>query len=102
MPKLTIDGREIVVPEGTTILDAAGQMGVKIPTLCYLKDLQAIGACRVCVVEIEGAKTLAASCVMPAADGMKVHTNTRRVREARRMVVELMLSEPALVMRWWK
>lgn len=93
MPKLTIDGREVVVAEGTTLFEAAGQMGVKIPTLCYLKDLQAIGACRVCVVEVEGARTLAASCVMPAAEGMKVHTNTRRVRDARRTVVELILSE---------
>lgn len=93
MPKLTIDGRSIEVPEGTTVLDAARKAGVKIPTLCYLESVQAIGACRVCLVEVEGAKTLAASCVLPVAEGMKVHTNTARVRDARRTVVELLLSE---------
>ena len=95
MPKLTIDGRAVEVPEGTSVLDAARQAGVKIPTLCYLEKVQAIGACRVCLVEVAGAKTLAASCVLPAAEGMKVHTNTQRVRDARRMVVELLLSEHA-------
>jgi len=93
MPKLTMDGKEIEVAEGTTLLEAAKQAGIKIPTLCYLEGIQAIGACRVCLVEIEGAKTLAASCVMPAADKMKVFTNTKRVRDSRRMVVELLLSE---------
>lgn len=93
MPKVTIDNIQIDVPEGTTILDAASKAGIHIPTLCYLKDLQAIGACRVCVVEVEGARTLVASCVMPVSDGMKVKTNTKRVREARRTVVELLLSE---------
>jgi len=93
MPRLTIDNVPIEVPEGTTILNAARQAGVKIPTLCYLENVQAIGACRVCLVEVEGAKTLVASCVMPVADNMKVFTNTRRVREARRMVVELLLSD---------
>jgi NADH dehydrogenase/NADH:ubiquinone oxidoreductase subunit G len=93
MPKLTIDNTPVEVPEGTTILEAARKMGFRIPTLCYLEKIQAIGACRVCMVELEGAKTLTASCVMPVADGMKVRTNTRRVREARRMAVELILSE---------
>lgn len=95
MPKLTIDSRPVEVPEGTSLLEAARTVGVKIPTLCYLEGVQAIGACRVCMVEVEGAKTLAASCVMPATEGMKVLTNTRRVREARRTVVELLLSEHA-------
>ncbi len=93
MPKFTIDGKPLEVAEGTTILEAAKQVGIKIPTLCYLESVQAIGACRVCLVEIEGAKTLAASCVMPVSEGMKVHTNTKRVREARRTNVELILSE---------
>jgi iron-only hydrogenase group A len=93
MPKVTIDGIEVEVAEGTTILDAAHHAGVHIPTLCFLKDVQAIGACRICLVEIEGARDLAASCVMPVSDGMKVRTNTPRVRAARKTVIELLLSE---------
>ena len=62
MPTLTIDDIKVEVPEGTTILQAARQAGVQIPTLCYLEDVQAIGACRVCLVEVEGARTLVASC----------------------------------------
>ena len=92
MPTLTIDNIKVEVPDGTTVLNAARKAGVKVPTLCYLEDVQAIGACRVCLVEIEGARTLVASCVMPAGEGMKVHTNTKRVREARRLVVDLLLS----------
>ena len=90
---LTLDGQQVSVDPGTTVLEAARSLGKRIPTLCYLEGVQAIGACRVCLVEVEGAKTLVASCVMPVAEGMKVHTNTRRVREARRTVVELLLSD---------
>ena len=90
---LTIDGTPVSVEAGSTILEAARTLGKRIPTLCYLEGVQAIGACRVCLVEVEGAKTLLASCVMPVADGMKVHTTSRRVREARRTVVELILSD---------
>ncbi|HEO70168.1 MAG TPA: ferredoxin [Candidatus Hydrogenedentes bacterium] len=93
MPKLSIANVVVEVPEGTTILEAAEKTGIKIPTLCHMKDVQAIGACRVCLVDIEGAKTLMASCCTPAGEGMKVHTNNRRVREARRTVVELLLSD---------
>lgn len=93
MVHLTINGAPVEVPAGTTILHAARQAGVRIPTLCYVERLQAIGACRVCVVEIEGQMNLAASCSMPVTEGMKVHTNTRRVRQARQLVVELLLSE---------
>lgn len=93
MPTLTIDNREAEVSDGANILDAATQVGIKIPTLCYLEGVQAIGACRVCLVEVEGAKTLVPSCVTPVTEGMKVHTNTGRVREARRTVVELLLSD---------
>ncbi|MCR4427079.1 MAG: NADH-dependent [FeFe] hydrogenase, group A6 [Firmicutes bacterium] len=89
---LTIDGRQVTVPSGTSVLEAAKQAGVSIPTLCYLRDINVIGACRVCVVEIEGAKALAASCVTPVAPGMVVHTNTKQVRDARRAVVELIIS----------
>jgi iron-only hydrogenase group A len=93
MIKLTVNNIPVEVPEDTTILNAARKAGVQIPTLCYVEGLQAIGACRVCVVEIEGAQALTASCSMPVSEGMKVLTNSRRVREARRMVVELLLSE---------
>lgn len=93
MPKLTIDNTAVEVPPGTTILEAAEQVGVHIPTLCHMKNLQAIGACRVCSVEVEGARTLVAACSAPVAEGMKVKTNSRRARQARRAVVELLLSE---------
>lgn len=93
MPTLKVDGIQISVGEGTTVLDAAKQIGVKIPTLCYLEDVQAIGACRVCLVEVEGARNLVASCVTPVTDGMNVRTNSGRVRDARRTVVELLLSD---------
>lgn len=93
MPTLTIDSIPVEVSNGATILDAAKKAGIRIPTLCYLEGVQAVGACRVCLVEVEGAKTLIASCSMPAAEGMKVLTNTRRVRDARRTVVELLLSD---------
>jgi iron-only hydrogenase group A len=93
MPTLTIDTINVNVPEGTTILQAARKVGVNIPTLCYLEGLQAPGACRVCLVEVEGAKTLITSCVAPVTEGMKVRTNSWRVRQARRNVVELILSD---------
>jgi iron-only hydrogenase group A len=93
MPKLTIDNIQVEVPNDASILGASKQAGVKIPTLCYLENVQAIGACRVCLVEVEGAKTLVASCVTPVTEGMKVFTNTKRVRDARRTVVELLLSD---------
>jgi iron-only hydrogenase group A len=93
MVTLSINNVPVEVPEGTSILNAAKQAGIRIPSLCYVEALQAIGACRVCVVEIEGARNLAAACSMPAGPGMKVFTNSRRVRAARRAVVELLLSE---------
>lgn len=93
MPKINIDDKTIEVAEGTSVLNAAKQAGIRIPTLCYLENVSAIGACRVCLVEVEGARNLAASCALPVNDGMKVRTNTKRVRDARRTVVELLLSE---------
>lgn len=92
MVTLTIDGRKVRVKEGTSILEAARQVGIRIPTLCYLKDLNEIGACRVCLVEIEGVEQLAAACNAPCEDGMAVHTNTARVRSTRRLNVEMILS----------
>ncbi|MBI5119149.1 iron hydrogenase small subunit [Candidatus Poribacteria bacterium] len=94
MVTLTIDNRKTQVPEGTTILEAARSIGVRIPALCTLPELNhAPGACRVCVVEVERSRTLVASCVYPVAEGMKVKTNSERVRRARRSVVEFLLSD---------
>ena len=94
MVELTIDGREIEVGEETTILEAARQAGVYIPTLCAYEELNHTpGACRVCVVEVDRARSLVASCVYPVAQGMKVRTNTQRVRRARKAVVEFLLSD---------
>ncbi|HEY3298439.1 MAG TPA: NADH-dependent [FeFe] hydrogenase, group A6 [Armatimonadota bacterium] len=89
---LTIDGIQVSVPKGSTVLEAAKSAGIGIPTLCYLKGVQAIGACRICLVEVQGGRGLQASCVYPATNGMIVKTNTARVRAARKAVVELMLS----------
>ncbi|MFP4502444.1 MAG: NADH-dependent [FeFe] hydrogenase, group A6 [Candidatus Hydrogenedentota bacterium] len=93
MPKVTIDDITVEAPDGATVLEAAKQAGVKVPTLCYLEDVQAIGACRVCVVEVQGARSLVAACVAPVQDGMVVYTNSKRARNARRTVVELLLSD---------
>ena len=93
MVNLTLNLQEIQVPEGTTILHAAKQLGVKIPTLCNLENREAIGACRVCLVEVEGARTLMAACSTPVNEGMVVRTHSARARAARRQVVELLLSE---------
>ncbi len=90
---IKIDGIDISVEAGKTVLDAAKELNIHIPTLCYHEDLCVAGNCRVCVVEQEGAKNLVASCAMPAQEGMVIHTNTHKVRNARRHVVELLLSE---------
>lgn len=92
MVTLTIDGQEVRVPEGSTVLEAAQQAGIDIPTLCFLKDINKIGACRVCLVEIEKTRGLQPSCSYPVSEGMVVKTNTATVREARKAVVELILS----------
>ena len=92
MIKLTIDGRVVEVPSGSSVLDAARLAGIEIPTLCFMDNINEIGACRVCVVEIEGFRTFQASCVLPARAGMVVKTSTKAVRDARRINVELMLS----------
>ncbi len=89
---VTIDGKTVEVEKGATILQAAKEAGVNIPTLCYHQDLDKTGSCRVCVVEIEGAGLLQPSCAYPASDGMVVYTNTPKVRAARKMAVELLLS----------
>ncbi len=91
MIALTIDGVKVEVPAGTTVLEAAKQAGINIPTLCYLKDVNAIGACRMCVVDT-GARSLQAACVLPATNGMNVKTNTPALREYRKTLLELVLS----------
>lgn len=91
--KITIDGAEVSVPENTTVLKAAEKLGIKIPTLCHHEDLCSSGSCRMCVVEIEGMRTLQASCAYPITSPMVVHTNTAKVRNARTNILQLMLSE---------
>lgn len=92
MINLTIDGIKVVIEEGSTILDAAKLAGIKIPTLCYLKDLNPAGACRMCLVEVKGARGLVASCVYPVAEGMEVITNSQKIIQARKTNLELLLS----------
>ena len=92
MVKVKINGIEVEVPAGSTILEAAHKAGIEIPTLCYLKDINEIGACRICVVEVKGARGLVTACVYPVADGMEVFTNTEKVQKARKLNLELVLS----------
>lgn len=87
-----INGVPYEVPADSTILEAARFAGIDIPTLCYLKDINQIGACRMCMVEVKGARSLVAACVYPVNDGMEVFTNTPKVQESRRMTLELLLS----------
>ena len=103
---VTIDGQAVRVPEGATLLDACRQQGVDTPTLCYLENLDPVNVCRVCVVEVEGARTLVPSCSRRAEPGMTVHTDSERVRTSRRMVLEFLASSVDLeyaapeVRRW--
>ncbi len=92
MVKLMIDDKPVTVQDGTTILEAAKSVGIRIPTLCYLKEINEIGACRICLVEIEGSEELYAACKTLAENDMVVRTNSPRVREARRINTELILS----------
>lgn len=89
---IKINGMPLSVPEGTTILEAARKLGIVIPTLCHMKGLNEIGACRICVVEVKGAKSLVASCVYPVSEGMEILTNSPRVLNARKKTLELILS----------
>lgn len=92
MINITIDGKNINVKKGSTILDAARSVGIEIPTLCFLKEINEVGACRMCLVEIEGARNYAAACVQPAEDGMIVHTDTPELLETKKTILELILS----------
>ncbi len=89
---IKINGMPLSVPQGSTILEAARYAGIHIPTLCYLKDINQIGACRICMVEVKGARSLVASCVYPVNEGMEIFTNTPKVLESRKMTLELILS----------
>lgn len=92
MVNIKINGMAVSVPQGSTILEAARYAGIEIPTLCYLKKINAIGACRICVVEVKGARSLVAACVYPVNEGMEVFTNTPGVRKSRKTTLELILS----------
>ncbi len=92
MVNVKINGVDYQVPKDSTILEAARYAGVDIPTLCYLKDINQIGACRMCMVEVKGARSLCAACVYPVNEGMEVFTNSPKVQESRKMTLELLLS----------
>ncbi|MBQ4573244.1 MAG: iron hydrogenase small subunit [Clostridia bacterium] len=92
MVNIKINNKPYTVPKGSTILEAARHAGIEIPTLCYLKDINEIGACRMCMVEVKGARSLVAACVFPVNEGMEIFTNTEKVRHSRKMTLELILS----------
>ena len=92
MVNIKINNRPYSVPKGSTILEAARYAGIEIPTLCYLKEINQIGACRICMVEVKGARSLVAACVFPVNEGMEIFTNTEKVRHSRKMTLELILS----------
>ena len=92
MVNVKINGVDYQVPKDATILEAARYAGIDIPTLCYLKDINQIGACRMCMVEVKGARSLAAACVYPVNEGMEIFTNSPKVQESRKMTLELLLS----------
>jgi NADP-reducing hydrogenase subunit HndD len=96
MIELVIDGEKIQVESGTTVLEAARQKGIKIPTFCYHEMLSSPGACRLCIVEIEGMKNLPASCVTQATQGMVIYTHSEKVIEARKTLLELILANHPL------
>ena len=95
MINLTIDDQKVTVPEGTTILEAAKQAGIDIPTLCFLKEINEVGDCRMCIVEVEGRKGFATSCIQTVEEGMVVHTHTQNVLEARHVILDLIISNHA-------
>ncbi len=95
MVNLTIDNQKITVPKGTTILTAAKKAGIDIPTLCFLKDINEVGDCRMCIVEVEGRRGFATSCIQTVEEGMVVHTHTPNVLEARHVILDLIISNHA-------
>ena len=95
MINLTIDNQKITAPKGTTILEAAKQAGIDIPTLCFLKEINEVGDCRMCIVEVEGRRGFATSCIQTIEEGMVVHTHTPNVLEARHVILDLIISNHA-------
>ena len=95
MVNLTIDNQKVTVPKGTTILNAAKKAGIDIPTLCFLKDINEVGDCRMCIVEVEGRRGFATSCIQTVEEGMVVHTHTQNVLEARHVILDLIISNHA-------
>ena len=95
MVNVTIDGQKVIVPEGTTILNAAKKAGIDIPTLCYLKEINEVGDCRMCIVEVEGRKGFATSCIQTVEEGMVIHTHTPNILEARHVILDLIISNHA-------
>lgn len=89
---ITLNGSKVSAREGMTILEVAREQGIDIPTLCYIEDLPPMGACRLCVVEVEGSRTLVASCHTPVTEGMVIHTHSPKVLETRKILIELMLA----------
>jgi len=103
MIKLIINNKTVEVKEGSTIFEAAKQNNILIPHFCYMENVHQIGSCRICVVEVEGGKTLMASCVTEAKEGMVVQTNSKRVRDVRKVIYELMLSDhPKECLSCWR
>lgn len=92
MVNLIIDDKKVSVPKGTTVLEAAKQAGIDIPTLCFLKEINEVGDCRMCIVEIEGRRGFTTSCIQKVEEGMVVHTNTQNVLEARHAILDLIIS----------
>ena len=97
MVNIKINNMPLSVPKGISILEAARTAGIEIPTLCYLKKINEIGACRICMVEVTGARSLVSACVFPVNEGMEVLTNTEKVRKSRRHTLELVLSTQHLL-----
>src|SRR5919108_2497065 len=90
---VTIDGTKVEVPPGTTLYNAAKQAGIDLPVLCHAPQLTPVAVCRVCVVEVEGARVLQAACIRQAEDGMVVHTQSNKVKRSRAMLIELLMSD---------
>ena len=97
MKHITINGKPYEVDDDLTIIEAAKRNGIQIPSLCYLAGVHEFGSCRICVVEVEGAKTLVPSCMTKVSEGMVIQTNSERVRRARKVLYELLLSDHSKV-----
>jgi len=96
MINLVIDGKQVQVEKNITILEAARQNGIDIPTLCFLKEINEVGDCRMCIVEVEGRRGFVTSCIQKVEEGMVVYTNTQNVINARRVILELIISNHSM------